>query len=363
MAIAQQRCTRLYIHPTRLRDVIGVCNYPDLSKTISEVVIVGKLAAPLALSTPYKSRPNAYESDLISSAHPTPWPGQHYRTPTPPKPPKYAERYLNHHAWPSTSLAHPLNMPQHASQKGYSEEGLFVHKYKSLITALHKLENLNAITYTEDVSKDGLCRVTNDTVETHAQFVSSFHHFGEEANSASCRPLRWTDTEVLVGVSMACRRTLMNLKIEQPLPLCEYARWPLTMELQNYHKSYDKGMASFHSKLGQSITHCTVAITGSVECCMFVRRSLDCIKNLRSLVLLYTPHREQGTDREIALRKARSLGLADRSTLLASFMQAFPSLDMLEHLEIRGAEDCTHIPPVEYLEQILGAHKKSLKTC
>jgi hypothetical protein len=46
MAILQQDFTRLYIHPTRLREVIGVCNHPDLSKNISEIVIVGKQATP-----------------------------------------------------------------------------------------------------------------------------------------------------------------------------------------------------------------------------------------------------------------------------------------------------------------------------
>ena len=170
MKVLQDERKRLYIHPTRLQDVLDVCAHDQLRNSITEIVIVGKSTPEI--ETPPEVVPD--EIDVLQGEYGS------FRA-------NIEERqrklHLNNHPWPHIV---PGTLQFRALPLRWNGGQEFERVYYPLLQAVRSLKKLKAITYSGCASEGGFCPVLYETIDSHAERYSNYLSFSMVLVKTNC---------------------------------------------------------------------------------------------------------------------------------------------------------------------------------
>lgn len=327
-AVLQNRSKRLYVHPTRLRDVIAVCDRPDFSESITELVIVGRIPEYAWTFT----RLFAYDRE-----------------------------YVVGHPWPETPLTDPLTIPKHRYQFKRIEKEPFSQQYRDVVKALQNLKYLEAVRFSDSASLPGICPVTTSTVERYPGSIKCFKDSHDKGGLEVSLRTRWTDAEVFFGILLSLPNMFTSLAIDHHFAMGRFVSWKLLMDAnQMHHYSYPDSERTFG--FGKQVTHCCVVIPGTTEYHDFVQRLTCSMPALQSLTLLYVPLNDHATKEHDWISTKNCKSCLDSFSRLDYMLSNIHCSDNLKHLELQASTSDGKPLRMWGLKPLLERHMDSLKS-
>ena len=258
----QQERTRVYLHPTRLSQVMEVCNHTELRKNISEILIVGKSTPRMGTvpSSPSIPIPTGYD-----------------------------------HSWPYTAHGASHTPRQEISETADVETMPFPQAYGPIARCSSKAEQSRRSHVQWCSAEPGFCLVSSANVNNHAAqypgWNTSLGSSDQDPDSFAKKTIRWSDCEFLIGLLCSGSVRGRVLSLEQPLPWCEHdpsgiLRFEsLTVNPGGLGLMHDRK----YDRISPNITHCSITVPGTQEygllaemllCCMQVVQALKiCVKS------------------------------------------------------------------------------------
>lgn len=184
----KERRHRLYLHPRSLYYAIDVCNVPEWSKDITEIVILG-----------------SSESSMITR-------GSH----------QFPDCRLDYHPWSQFPPTVDGERFLQYSELVAAEFNSFEQNYTTLIAAIEKLPRLRTIRYAGRAVEPGFCSISTGTIVAHAKMKdlwrNSFGNDDQPQMRFALRTVWWSDAEVFYNLLACFPRTFTQVIIQQPMP-------------------------------------------------------------------------------------------------------------------------------------------------
>jgi hypothetical protein len=246
MDVLRDRCTKLYLHPTRLEDVITLCKHPNMLKNVSEIVVLGASAPAMCLPSTFTEHE---DQRLI---------------------------HLNNHPWP------PLD-GKASTSKGKVGEKLFEEDYQELLQALKALglNKVKVLHYAGCPVGPGWLQVSKDFIDQTGDLWLDWRNTYDGPDQPSSNGVvRWSDAEMVEGLLSSLPFHFAKLVLEQPLPYTSHSR----IHYSRLEHSPD-GM-SFAARLlhaAQHLTSVTITIPGTKGHMLNTWRFLDHLPALHEL--------------------------------------------------------------------------------
>ncbi|KAK4547600.1 hypothetical protein LTR36_000557 [Oleoguttula mirabilis] len=193
--VMQKKCVRLYLHPTRLKDVLEVCESSDFAVSIEEIVLLGQ------------SHPGINGDEFVEQQH------LHYRT------------------WPQF-----LACATDGYRPTYRELLLAEEKadpipvlYEPLFSALARLTGVCRFSYACRPNGSGLCQVSERDIAAYSNAHAGRRHSlggGHPVDILLTRKTyRWSDADMAICLLDSIPWPLTHIAFHQPLPLCDRINW------------------------------------------------------------------------------------------------------------------------------------------
>lgn len=174
------RCNTLYLHPskTSLRQSVDICEHPFFSKSITELVVLGKTVGPGIPQNHAKRQSSSPEAGRGSMF-----------------------------PWPSTALSRRLPAPQPETGR---REGDLEAGYQELFNAIVGLPYLCRLSYSGSTQKPGWNQTAQSRIESHAKTCA--------APVTAWQERRYTDGEVLFHLLGALGPKVNSLDLDTEFP-------------------------------------------------------------------------------------------------------------------------------------------------
>ncbi|KAK5732342.1 hypothetical protein LTR17_010656 [Elasticomyces elasticus] len=205
--LLKKRFTKLYLHPTRLVDVLAVCGQVDLVADVVELVVLGRSTVSMF---PSQDDDREFDNDYANMD----------------------DRY-DHRPWPQFFSSVFENAPKrsYAELERIDERGdCFAENYQGLIDALRNLSHVRKLTYTGGVCGPGLCQVSDADLahhaREHADWRRRFDIPGMPSTQHGCVAHGWSDTEVVTVLLTGDVLGFSEVDFRQPPPICEGTKLP-----------------------------------------------------------------------------------------------------------------------------------------
>lgn len=212
-------CKCVYLHPSpaALSRFEQICNDDNLNKKIKELVLLGP------------SEDRFRHVDVLSSAA-APF------------------RHLANRPWPqffTTSTTSATANPTY-TQLYIASNVPFLKAYKRLLQLIARLTQLSTACYASEPFKPGLNPVSTAIIRTWAQanedYSGSFGGPGQPPVKHAKWSVRWSDTEVFLGVLASMKQPSRHIAFHLPLLLTHYVRGDLFPGFSGFHSEIFKGI-------------------------------------------------------------------------------------------------------------------------
>jgi hypothetical protein len=206
---------RLYLHPSRIPDVLDFCAHEGLRNYVEEVIVLGSSTSDMG--------PQRDERDKFRNR---PW-------------------------------------PQFADTREPVDELMpFDEAYHSLISGLNQLKNLKTLRYCGVGTESGWCNVPQETIVSYGAFY--LDRTGQRRYEPADK-MALTDSELLMGLLTHKSASLRNLSLEQPLPMAIHSHLPYFDCYLGCSPPYvlQSDYNHFFHNLGEQITSCTITVPGT----------------------------------------------------------------------------------------------------
>lgn len=324
------RGLRLYLHPTRLGDVLAVCTNNTLASLVTEVVVLGRSTPPM------QTRPNLTHLDPHLHLHRS-WP-QFLDTAITGREPTYTKLV--------TAELEPL-----------------AKNYAPLIEAIRGLPKITKLSYRPECDEEGLCPVTSKAIAE----LATTPLLGHLSASFQRRSIPWSDAEIVLALLSTSETRYKALVWQQPLPMCREIRWSQILTESSYCGSREGDLKSLGSEIMlacKAVTEFRLTVPGNIAFGKVYGGMLARMKNIRKLQIFVHTIVQQKWDRMYSQAKRLGEDAWEENLTLPGLAGPFPvpTKNTLVELEICGASGIPNALAADNVLQLLRLLSGSLQS-